>query len=327
MDDADSTKRWVARYRELGLCPLPSRGDAKAPQLSAYRGAYNLEAVPEWVYDQWFAPNIQLVTGVLSPTPIKIIVVDCDGERAIATWQKMCAFHQWLSSPSWSVRTGGGGLHFYFRVPSGTQSVRTGMIWGLWDTWGASGTGGWSTHEEIKILGDKSLVVAPPSLHPRSGKHYEYVGLDSPERVELPEVAPTWLLESPRLSTLSSKEPVTASVGTASVIASAGRSIKYERNSVLRSIPDKVSLVKSWGLDFVTLETSTGWLPVFVPGRELRGRSRTPSGSFHVESGVLNDHSTGVTMSLLDIGVALGVFNSWLEALDWCGEHFVVSMK
>lgn len=317
-------KKWVARYRELGLCPLPSRRDAKAPQLAAYRGAYELEPVPESIYKEWTATNIQLVTGVFSPTVTKIIVVDCDGERAIETWKKMCDSHNWLHSPSWSVRTGGGGLHFYFRVPSGTQSIPTGMIWGLWDTWGRSGKGGWSTHEEIKILGDKSLVVAPPSTHPHTGNLYEYVGLDCPNEVSLPEIAPKWLLESPRLSTMSSRERVTTPVGTPSLIASSGPSRRYDRNSVLRRIPNKVELVRSWGLDFVTLETSTGWLPVFAPGRESRSHSKTPSGSFHVDSGVCIDHAEGRTLSLLDIGVELGVFDSWLTALNHLGQKFGV---
>lgn len=114
MSTAACVRQWVNTYRELGLCPLPSRGDAKAPQLSAYRGAYDLEKVPESIYNEWSAPNIQLVTGVLSPTPVKIIVVDCDGERAISTWEKMCSANHWSSSPSWSVRTGSGGIHFYF---------------------------------------------------------------------------------------------------------------------------------------------------------------------------------------------------------------------
>ena len=321
MNKASVTKKWVALYREMGLCPLPSRSDTKAPQLPTYRNVYAGEPVPKQVYAQWNAQNVQLVTGVLSPTPTKILVVDCDGERAIATWQQMCAWNQWLPSPSWTVRTGGDGLHFYFRVPSSTPSVPTGLIWGLWDSWGRTSKGSWVKHEEIKILGDRTLVVAPPSLHPTTLQDYSYVGPDRPGPVSLPEEAPTWLLKSIRLPsqvTLTPPSRPTLKLPP----PSAAQSDPYERNSVLQSIEDKASLARSWGLDFVTTKTTSGWLPAFVPGRELRGHSRSPSGSFHLETGILRDHSNGGTMSLFDVGVALGVFNTWIEALNWCGARF-----
>jgi hypothetical protein len=72
-----------------------------------------------------------------------------------------------------TVATGGGGKHFYFRLPDG---VKVGNRAGI-----APG---------IDVRGDGGYVVAPPSLH-ASGQYYEW--LVSPDDTPLAE-APEWLL-------------------------------------------------------------------------------------------------------------------------------------
>jgi hypothetical protein len=74
-----------------------------------------------------------------------------------------------------TVKSGGGGFHFYFKYPRGVS------LSGAQARLARAGIVGW----DVKLSG---LVVAPPSVH-LSGKHYEWV--DGFPRVDdLPEVPP-----------------------------------------------------------------------------------------------------------------------------------------
>ncbi len=73
------------------------------------------------------------------------------------------------------VQTGGGGRHYYFRVPPGTSVGNAVRVW-----------------PGLDIRGDGGLVVAPPSVHPDTGREYEWLkhpthGIAQP---------PAWLLEA-----------------------------------------------------------------------------------------------------------------------------------
>jgi hypothetical protein len=70
------------------------------------------------------------------------------------------------------VRTGGGGLHFYFKHPGGSIKNKAGLLPG------------------VDVRGDGGYVVAPRSLH-KSGRRYEWDG--DPARSALADVPP-WLL-------------------------------------------------------------------------------------------------------------------------------------
>jgi len=59
--------------------------------------------------------------------------------------------------PTWAVRTGGGGMHYYFKIPVG-QTI--------------PGTAG--LRPNIDVRADRGQVVAPPSVHPETGLDYEW---------------------------------------------------------------------------------------------------------------------------------------------------------
>ena len=82
--------------------------------------------------------------------------------------------------PSAVVETGGGGWHFYFRLPAGVKAPKNSV--------GVLGAG-------IDTKGEGGQVVAPPSVH-ESGKRYRWLTDDGepPRRDGLP-VAPGWLLK------------------------------------------------------------------------------------------------------------------------------------
>jgi len=125
------------------------------------------------VIEQWYkaAPNanIGIATGKVS----NIWVIDVDGEVGWRTYEKIVNAHG-EPGETWACQTGGGGGHFYYRMPNGVQKVsnRVGIA------------------TKIDIRGDGGYVVAPPSDH-ISGNRYEWV-ID-PDLNDIGDISPVWL--------------------------------------------------------------------------------------------------------------------------------------
>lgn len=322
MNDFERAKRVAVFYRSIGLCPLPSRMDVKAPMLKTYADHYGDVPVPESVYERWATTNIQVLCGTKTPTPTKLIIVDLDGPEAREVWLKISAHHNYKRGRDWNVRTGGGGVHLYFQAPPGLDSCPSGMLWGLWDTWGKDGKGKWEKHKEIRILADNSIAIAPPSLHvDPPHQRYEFINF-KPSILNLPPVAPDWLLAMPRLaSPRCTPEPEKKPYSPWKPIGSFNG---YTRDEVLEAIGDrKMDVAADWGVKFaVRGPNAKGWVSCYVPGREIPGES-SPSGSFHCRDGTLQDRKDGTTISFFDIGVLTGHFSEWRDAREFLGQRFL----
>lgn len=97
--------------------------------------------IREW-WTRWPQANIGLLTGAVSG----VIVLDIDprhgGDKTIEALQK-----QFGDLPlTWSVKTGGGGWHLYFKHPGGRIGNSAGKI-----------------GEGIDLRGDGGYIVFPPS--------------------------------------------------------------------------------------------------------------------------------------------------------------------
>lgn len=94
-----------------------------------------------------------------------------------------------------TVRTGGGGSHFYLRVPAGIR---------LRNSSSKLGRG-------LDIKTDGGQVVAPPSVHPETGAPYTWAPSQSPADVEIAP-APAWLLDllTPRAAESSPRPAIPA---------------------------------------------------------------------------------------------------------------------
>jgi hypothetical protein len=323
MTPFDRTARCIDHYRELGLCPLPSRMDRKGPMLDTYADHYQGIPVPESVY-RMRSTNVQILCGTKSPTPTKIVVVDLDGPEAREVWGKMVTQHDNKPSSIWVAMTGSGGYHLYYSVPADVQDVSSGIIWGVWDTWGDKGKGKWAKHKEIRILGDNSLVVAPPSIHVDTKQPYRFQGLNNPNRVWLPDPAPKWLLEMPRLSAPRFEADTPKPAYVPRTIPRSGRF--HDRDQVLAAIgTSKLAIAKEWGLQTKSdAPNPRGWVNCYVPHRE-DPRHSTPSGSFNFHDGTLQDRKDLTTISLFDLGVLLqpGRYRDWREVRDELGDRFI----
>ena len=220
-------------------------------------------------------------------------------------------------------RTGSGGTHIYYSLPPESKSCLSGIIWGVWDTFGVSGKGGWVNHKEIRILADRALVVAPPSIHVKTGIRYVFLPGMGPSEIAVPERVPAWILEMPRLSTPRTTPPPKLAPVAVQPWTSHGK--KLDRNAVIAAITDKIALASSWGLDLATTRpNANGWVSCYVPGRESRASGSRPSGSLHAADGTFQDRKDNTSVSFFDLGSMLqpGAFPTWVSCKDWCSSRY-----
>jgi Bifunctional DNA primase/polymerase, N-terminal len=123
----------------------------------------DLEQVLEW-WTRWPDANV----GVRPPEGTAIVDVDLKSNGPTALHKLTCA-HGGLV-PTWTARTGGGGLHIWFRA---TGALKAQLCQG------------------VDLKSHTGYVVMPPSLH-ASGRRYRWA--NTPPIAE----APAWLLAMAR---------------------------------------------------------------------------------------------------------------------------------
>jgi hypothetical protein len=167
-------------YGWNGLSVFPvSR--AKHPLTSHGRNdaTTNDGTISTW-WRRWPCANVAATTG----RDAGFIVLDIDprhgGNDALDALQTRNA----SIPPTLTCRTGGGGLHLYFRHPGG--EVRT--------TQSKIGAG-------LDILGERASVILPPSVH-ASGARYSWLDVSVPIAA-----APAWFVELVRSGPPPSSPP------------------------------------------------------------------------------------------------------------------------
>lgn len=106
--------------------------------------------------------NIGIVTGAIS----NLTVVDCDTREEAVRWYKR------YPKTGLMVRTG-KGVHFYYRHSG--QRNRQGV-----------------QRQKIDIRAQGGFVVGPPSIHPTTGKPYEWIDVDFDD---FPVFQDEWIME------------------------------------------------------------------------------------------------------------------------------------
>jgi hypothetical protein len=322
----DRARDWALRYRALGYNPLPSRMDAKGPALPSFAEYWD-RPLPADVFDDWQTTNIQIMTGARWG----LAVVDCDGTEAHTVFRRMKEHHG-VCHPfrTWVAHTGGGGLHYYFTLPPGLAECPSRRLWGVWDTWagtdpcrpGSRIKGDWKKHLEVRLLADRALVIAPPSLHVKTGARYEFLPGRGPEDYDRPAEAPDWLLGLPAIGTPDTRPPAPHAPAPPPPARPPGPGGTFSRDRVLAQIQDKVALARSWGLRFAsTRPNAHGWLSCYAIDRD----DRHPSASFHAETGIYHEQREGAKLSLFDLGVALGAYADWRDACNDLGGRFAAA--
>ncbi len=291
---------WARFYYEQNLNPLPSRGDRKGPALETYAHYRDGQRIPAvWLQD-WPSPNIQLCLGV----PWRLMVVDVDGRRALEQWSRWHLLgRQWPET--WTVRSR-VGRHFYYRIPDGITEVKSRAIW--LETRDRKVV----KHSEIRILGDKSLVIAPPSRHvDKPHTVYAFIHGRQPADLDI-AMAPAWLFNVPEVKPPGPIRKVVP--WKRSRLSPAWRNGGYES---IEAIPAyiKLELARSWGLRVATEHAnSKGWISCHCVDRE----DRHPSASLNLASGVFWQ-SGRKAMSFPALAVALGACLDMRAAFEMLG--------
>ena len=293
--DIALARKWAEVYRSRGFNPLPSRTDGKRPCLR-YR-QYLTERLPREEFEKFPTPNIQVVCG----QPWGLVVVDCDGAEAIERFVGRFGGMRHLPA-TWISSRGDGSLHVWFRLPAHVNHSYPKAV--LWK--------GAEKHSAIERLGDKSLIVAPPSIHITTGERYKFLQYRSPLDIHLPAIAPNWLINWPAIvekPAIAPPRPIQTHRTESSHIGRvAGR---FHWRDVLASIPDKVALAKAWGVRF------TGRGDDWAQCHAIDRADANPSAAVHRQSGYYRDLGpSDAKLSFLELAVALGAYADKASAIN-----------
>jgi hypothetical protein len=140
-------------YAASGLPVLPLAG--KVPRNSNGLSGASTDAatVREW-WTRWPEANVGIRTGAGSD----LLVLDVDAPTGFAALKKLTDEHGALPETP-QVVTGSGGRHHWFRYPLSLDARNTA---------GRLGAG-------LDTRGEGGYVVAPPSVHPETGKVYLWI--------------------------------------------------------------------------------------------------------------------------------------------------------
>lgn len=293
VDAASAAAYYRARH---GWNPLPSRADRKRPELGSYAEYWDTP-IERTILANWTAPNVQLMCG----SRWRLGVIDLDGELAVSAWQSLTLHRD--NPRTWMVKTGSGNWHLYYALPDGLDEFPSRLVWD-----------GGEKHQRIDLLGDRSLVIAPPSLHIETGRPYQFaIGpSDMPEPAQMPE----WAVSLSDCRSVPEPAPMPVAAATSHDDAATGH---FSRRAVLDAISDKVALVRSWGLRILGRRPDhRGWWRCRAIGRA----DRCPSAGFHGRSGYYSEPPNR-RMSIFDLAVYYHRYGSLSDAINGLGGMFV----
>jgi hypothetical protein len=316
--ESERALQCALHFRKLGYNALPSKARLKAPDLDRYADHWD-RPLPDSVYESWKARNVQLMTGVRW----RLCVVDCDGEEARAVWAAMCREHG-HEPRTWTVETGGGGLHAYYTLPDRLDACPSRRLWGLWDTYaGRDHRGDWLKHREVRLLGDHALVIAPPSAHVETGRPYRFLDGLGPRRWERPAEAPGWLVRFPAIVAPRCTEDRPAPRVDVPARRPASNGQSFGRRDVLDAIgPRKHEVAARYGLRLAARGPNPkGWVCCHAFDRA----DRVPSASIHHQTGVYHDQRDDRRLSFFDLLARLAPldFPDWRAAVNALGAEWV----
>lgn len=156
-------------YAGRGWPVFPLRPSGKAPDTA--HGFKDATTDAGQIRSWWGGAGTGRGIGLATGAPSGVWVLDLDGQPGLRSVQALEATHEALPT-TLCARTGGGGLHLFWRMPDG-RAVRNRT----------------AVEPGIDVRGTGGYVVLPPSGHP-SGQAYAWVD----EAVAVAE-APAWLLD------------------------------------------------------------------------------------------------------------------------------------
>jgi len=147
--------------RKRGYSVIPIRPSSKLPALTEWL-SYQSEAADEEQIGRWFSNspknNVAIVTGSVSGGLVVLDVDNNDKVNGAETLANLVMQYGMSLPDTASVRTPGGGIHYYFRYPNGVKISNSSS------TIGAG----------LDIRAEGGYVLCPPSIN-GTGKPYQWV--------------------------------------------------------------------------------------------------------------------------------------------------------
>ncbi len=321
--------KWAREYEKRGLSVLPTRADDKRPLLPTFAEYWGGGAPPvDQLWRRWPSGSLQIITGP------RVVVLDLDGRPGIERFEQWCRERNYRLPRTWvSSSDRREGKHIWFSRPRGLgdrviPTLRP--LWGVWDPKIADRhgkvIGGWKRRSSVELLADRALVVAPPSIHPKTGLTYCWHKGSSPVEVPFPAPLPLWVLgiepskrpEAPARSdrtTVPSVRPVRRLVRGSLDLPCAPR-------AVIAAIPDITGLVRDeWGLGVVDGRPN---LRGYVKCHDFGRVDNHPSAGFRPRDGRFWRPGMGSeSFCLFRLGVEMGRYGSWREACVDLGRRYL----
>ena len=183
MTDAASEKlppilQWAFFFAEIGFSVVPTVEGEKRPGVpweEYQRRRPDKIQLRMWLTGLYANCAIGAVTGAVSGN---VFVLDADaspGKVGGESLDDLQMLHDDLPQ-TWTVKSGGGGRHLYFRAPPGMRIKTSKNELGL----------------HLDVRGEGGYIVLPPSLHP-NGQAYDWVVGCDPRSCDIAD-APAWLL-------------------------------------------------------------------------------------------------------------------------------------
>jgi hypothetical protein len=292
--DVDLCRAFAAIYRERGFNPLPSRTDDKRPMIR-FRDMWDGPALTAEQFERHVTTNIQVMTG----RAWRLLAIDLDGEGGKDWWRDKTGTGAWPRT--WITHSGGNGMHLWFSLPPGwVEPLPKAFLWRSE-----------AKHEAVERLCDQSLVMAPPSIHPKTGNRYRFLDREhSPMRLNLPGPCPAWILRHPVIQIRREEVAAAQPARSAPAIRVEGNRSQYRRLDVLAAIPDKLALARQWGVRFAGGASERGWAPCHAINRP----DAVASAAVNIHTGSYVDLGSATRMGFFDLAVMLGVYVDYRSA-------------
>lgn len=312
---------WAERLRLMGIECIPSRRDEKRPLLPTYAQYWDggLPSVDE-LWGKWPSGSMQAIAG----RSAGFCVVDVDGPEALTAWRKLWADRGAEMPRTWiSSRDDREGRHVWFRLPtlySRGPYMPWRLLWGVWEPEANEGRGDWRKRAKIELLADKRLVMVPPSIHPKTGRMYQWHRGYSPEEMRRPAPIPAWLIEldaeediRPRIEC----EPVVHNRPEPKLVRIDGEIMLPAAPSVIRAALPKLRVVADWGVKIAGSRPNyKGWMRA----RDFSKEDNNPSAMFNPATGRYWRPEgfppwapAGKSICLFRLGVEMGHYATWHE--------------
>ena len=226
--------RFALEYARRGWSVLPLAPRSKVPAVRGGRGVHDATRDSEQLVRWWTAlPSAGVAVACGRPSA-GLIVLDVDprngGDESLHDLQGL---HGGLP-PTPRVLTGGGGEHYYFRLPMSELAAV-----------------GASLGPGLDVKADGGYVVAPPSIHP-SGVRYRWALAALLSATPIAELPRQWL--APALRTTTRKHVSPAMSGQTAAVSFLGDAFAAAGMAGVRLSEGKLAVRCPWLLEH-TVET------------------------------------------------------------------------